>query len=349
MQKQPLEIQTLYAEFLEQLAAFEASRGLGHLRGCFTAKQVKGASYIYFQSTGPDGSVRQYYIGRSNPILAKVVKDFKIMSNATQEDRVALRRLTSLLATGGALIPEGSAARVLRALGEAGVFRLGGVLVGTQAFTALGNVLGVKWEHAALSTQDIDIVGERTLDVALPEDTADIPAALDNLRMGFLPVPPFNPSHPSTSFKIRGKALRLDLLTPAPHSTSSSPVMIHRFNAAAQPLPFLDYLIESPIPAGLPHGEGLLVQVPQPARYALHKLVLAGERGTAQTTKIEKDLRQAAQIIEALMLDRPGDLGIALQNLRSRGAQWIKRFNLGIKLLAQRDSEMAGSLAEMTD
>jgi len=342
MQKQPLEIQTLYAEFLEQMTAFEAQRDLGHLRGCFISKEVKGASYSYFQCTGPDGRIRQIYVGRSGPVLEKVIKEFKTKSRSTQEDRSALRRLTTLLAAGGALVPDGSTARVLRALGEAGVFRLGGVLVGTHAFIALGNVLGMRWDQAALTIQDI-----RTMDVALPDDKADIPGTLDSLKMGFLPVPPFNPRHPTTSFNIRGKARRLDLLTPALRSGASAPVHLQRFNAAAQPLPFLDYLIQSPIPAAVPHGDGLLVQVPQPARFALHKLILAGERGAAQATKSDKDLRQAAQLIEALLDERPGDLIQAWEHLQDQGQGWVKKFRAGIKQLGRSHPDPTRQLTEL--
>jgi len=46
--KLPLETQTLYAEMMEQLVALEAHRSMGHASGCFTAKDIKGASYYIF-------------------------------------------------------------------------------------------------------------------------------------------------------------------------------------------------------------------------------------------------------------------------------------------------------------
>jgi hypothetical protein len=348
MQKQPLEIQTLYAEFLEQMTAFEAQRDLGHLRGCFITKTVKGASYLYFQGSEPSGRTRQIYVGRAGPVMDKVVAEFKAKSRSVQEDRASLRRLSALLAAGGALIPDSSTARVLRALGEAGVFRLGGVLVGTHAFLALGNALGTRWDHASLATQDIDIAGERAMDLALPGDTADIPGVLESLQMGFLPVPPFNPRHPTTSFKIRGKALRLDLLTPAPRTGNTAPIHIRRFNAAAQPLPFLGYLIEGPIPAAVAHGDGLLVQLPRPGRFGLHKLILAGERGAALATKAGKDLHQAAQIIAALAEERPGDLIEAWDRLQAMGPSWLRRYHAGLRRLEKGHPDIVRTLKALT-
>ena len=89
-----------------------------------------------------------------------------------------------------------------------------GVLVGTQAFLVLGNVLGVRWGGGSLRTQDIDIAAEATMSIAFPGPGSDIPGVLESLQMGFLPVPQLDPRKPSTSFVVRGKGLRLDLLTP---------------------------------------------------------------------------------------------------------------------------------------
>ena len=45
MTRQPLEIQTLYAELTEQLTALEARRSIGSISGCFVKKDIKGESY----------------------------------------------------------------------------------------------------------------------------------------------------------------------------------------------------------------------------------------------------------------------------------------------------------------
>ena len=63
-------------------------------------------------------------------------------------------------------------------------------------------------------TQDIDIAAETSICVALRAAGSDVPAILEGLEMGFLPVPHLDPRKPSTSYKVRGKGLRVDLLTP---------------------------------------------------------------------------------------------------------------------------------------
>jgi hypothetical protein len=53
---------------------------------------------------------------------------------------------------------------------------------------------------------------------------------------------------------------------------------------------------------------GIVVNVPAPGRFAVHKLWLARERDVAEQAKARKDLRQAKQLIEVLETDRPEEL-----------------------------------------
>ncbi len=295
MERQPLVVQTLYAELMEQMLALEASRSIGDVQGCFTTKKIKGEEYVYFQYSDPGGRKRQTYVGKRGPSLDRVMHRFSSDREAVKNDQNEVKRLCALLRAGGAMTTDSASSRVLKAFAQSGLFRAGAVLVGTHAFTVLGNLLGVKWLHSALQTQDVDIAGERRLDIAFPQvKRADIPQVLDQLEMGFLPVPGFNPGQPSTSFKVRGKSLRVDFLTPAKGSQDTQPVHLPRFGMAAQPLPFLDFLIEQAGYGVIVNSGGVLVQAPSPARFALHKLILFAERGVTAHTKAEKDLLQAS-------------------------------------------------------
>lgn len=66
-----------------------------------------------------------------------------------------------------------------------------------------------------------------------------------------------------------------------------------RFNAAAQSLQFLEYLLEAPERAVTVSGGPILVNVPAPARFVLHKLVVAALRPAALQAKALKDRAQA--------------------------------------------------------
>lgn len=338
----PLEIQTLYAELLDQLAAYEASRAIGHAAGSFVTKTVKGHEYYYFQHAGPGGNKRQTYIGRRDDRLDALVSRFAEARDGIGADQDSIQRLAALLRTGGAMMTDAPSARVVKALADVGMFHLGGVIVGTHAFIVLGNLLGVKWD-SALRTQDVDIAATRSLDVAVPGGSADLPSALDSLKMGFLPVPGLDADTPTTSFKVRGKGLRVDLLTPAP-ATGSRPVPVPRFAAAAQPMRFLDYVIGSSVTAAIIDGGAVSVNVPDPARFALHKLLVAQERPAAMGAKREKDLSQAGQVLDVLLEDRPGDVSLAWDALAERGASWTDRVERSLPALKRHSAAAADTI-----
>jgi hypothetical protein len=345
VQSLPAQVQTLYAELVERLTALDAARTIGDAPGTFVTKSVKGKTYYYFQHTAPGGALRQVYVGRRGPALEAIVRRFDEQRPLRTEERSELHRLCAQLRVGGAAVTDAAAARVLSALAAAAVFRLGGVLVGTHAFIVLGNLLGVRWEHGLLRTEDVDIASDRVLAVAIPDVSADIPRVLVSLEMGFLPVPGLSPKESSTSFKVRGRALRVDLLTPAV-GKPRGPVLIHRFGAAAEPLPYLGYLLEDFQPAAVVDGGGVLVHVPHPARFALHKLLVARNRPVSMQTKSEKDIRQAAQLIEVLAHDRVGDLSLAWEALARRGRGWTRAASQGAALLRRRAPDAYAAFRE---
>ena len=119
--------------------------------------------------------------------------------------------------------------------------------------------------------------------------------------------------------------MRVDLLTPARGARDGKPVRIRRLKAAAQPLEMLDYLLEAPIPVPLVNGGASLVNVPEPARFALHKLMVSGRRQVVEQTKAGKDRQQAGEIIQVLHQDRRGDLSLAAEALNKRPAGWRTR------------------------
>ncbi len=336
MERLPLETQTLYAEFLALLLANAAHRSIGQVPGCFTTKTVKGDTYLYFQYSDPGGQSRQVYIGKKTPALDQIVLQFQQERSDVEAETARIQRLCAQLRVGGALPTDPAPARILKAFADAGVFALGGVLVGTHAFTMLGNVLGVRWSEAFLRTQDVDVATDSNLRVALPNLQADVPKLLDSLQMGFLPVPPLDRKHPSTSFKVRGKSLRVDFVTPQRRAREGMPVFISRFNVAAQPLPHVEYLLEQYQPAGVVNGGGVLVNVPNPARYALHKILVSRSRPVTGHTKTEKDLRQAAQVIDVLAEDRPGDLPLAWEALERRKGGDADKVRSAVSALAKR-------------
>lgn len=324
IERLPESVQTLYAELLDQATAADAEARAERLPppGTFVVKQVKGRRYWYLQRSEA-GRKRQYYLGPESAPLIRWMERVEGRRDARAPDAQRRAELVSMLSAGGAIRERSDTARVVRVLAEIGVFRLGGVLVGTQAFTCYANLLGVRFEGRSVRTEDVDVAQDPAVPVAVDPQAvpADLEQALRSADHRFLAVPALDPRHPSTSFKVRGRDLRVDLLTPQRRGRTT-PVELPHLGAAAQPLPFLEYLIEGAQPAVVLEGSGILVRVPEPARFVFHKLWLAGERPSAEQVRARKDLRQAAQVAEVLRSDRPHDLAGAWEAVeRSRRSQ----------------------------
>lgn len=336
MEQIPFETQTLYAELLDQVRILDARRSVGHLKGGFTTKKSGGNTYYYFQHSEPGGGRKQVYIGKESPAILRLIDKWQEEKGYSEDDHKAIQRLCSQVRVGGAVTTSHAQSRVLQSLADAGIFRMGGVLVGTHAFISMGNILGYRWEKAGMWTEDIDIVSAREvdLDLALPEQPRiDVRKTLDKLEMGFFPIPALDPKKESTSYMVRKKALRVDVLTPARRRAEAyKAVNIPGFNSAALALPYLDYLIENPQPAVTINGGGILVNIPDPARYAFHKLIVSQERPVHEHGKKMKDLRQSSILFRVLHEERPGDLQLAWQALVARGASWEKKAREGFAL-----------------
>jgi hypothetical protein len=315
----PESVQTLYAELLDQLRTADAEMAVAGVKGTFVSKVIRGRTYWYEQRS-EGAAKRQIYLGRESPELLAQMESTSTQRVLAGGDERRRRELVTMLEAGGMFRESAAIGVVLRVLSGASVFRAGGVLVGTQAFTCIANMLGVAFEKESLRTADVDVAH----DTSIPLGLSALPdlAMLARLRAqdpAFFEVPGIDSREPSTSFKVRGRDLRVDFLTSADkRSRSTKPVYLRHLRVAAQPLYGLDYVIESSVDAAVIVGSGVRVNVPTPARFAFHKLWVSTERPASEAAKARKDLRQAEQLLDVLVADRPGDLTSAWAALQSR-------------------------------
>jgi hypothetical protein len=315
----PESVHTLYAELLDQLRSADAEFGISG-SGSFVTKKLRGRTYWYLQKS-EGATKRQIYLGPESPDLLERIDKAGEKAAAAVADDKHRRDLVSMLAAGGMVRESAAVGTVLRILAEAGLFRAGGVLIGTHTFRCLANLLGVSFPKESLRTADIDIAHDGRLAVALPETTeTDLLRLLRTADPAFFAVPSLDVRHRSTSFSVRGRDLRVDFLTPdrSRDGTSKPRSLPHFGGIAAHPLKGLDYLIDDVIDAAVLAGGGIHVNVPQPARFAFHKLWVAVQRPASETAKARKDTRQAEQLLEVLIDDRPDDVTAAYIVLRKR-------------------------------
>lgn len=229
----------------------------------------------------------------------EVERRISIMNEMIATANATIARVRLLARAGFATIDR-KAYFTLASLHNCGLFRAGALLIGSHAYGALLNALGVR--ATPYATEDVDIARRQSL--AVP----GVPGFLDMLLatgIEFFEVPSDRRQR-GTSFKERGGSnFRVDLLVPSADETYPT-VTVPELKAHAQGLPYLAYLLAASqeVPVLSSHGS-VMVRVPVPERYAVHKLIVSQLRNKS-SGKPEKDLRQAASLIEALVERYPG-------------------------------------------
>lgn len=291
------------------------------LRGSPTRVDRNGRVYWY-DSYRVGSDVRKTYIGEETPeLLARLDKhrDLKARAEARASERA---RLVRILRAERFMGHDAATGSLLAAMASAGVFRLGGTVVGTHAFRLYEGELGLRYRFDDLAqTGDLDIASFERLSLAL-DDQASPPVADLLSEFSFEPAPTVGNTPAWRWRQSKGNAL-VEFLTPAFGDEGQRPLAA--LGVSAQGLHHLNYLIAEPIPAAVLYRSGVLVQIPRPERFAIHKLIVAARREARDRIKAEKDRGQARFLIEALVEDRPDDLRDAYEDAKSRGPKWRER------------------------
>lgn len=299
----------------------------------FKSKTVAGKRYWYlYISLGSRRS--EHYLGEENAALLDKIEEERELWESSENDRLTRQRLVAMLHAGGATTTPINEGKVIALLERSGLFLAGGIVIGTLAFRAYANMLGVIW-HSELQTRDIDLASDYNYRIVVPrsKQPINLPNILLDSGMGFLEVPALNRKSPSTKFKIRGQELAVELLTPMRGRDTAKPVAIPGLAAFAEPIRFLDYLLEDIQPAVLLYKHGVLINVPAPARFAFHKLVVSQRRRAADVEKIKRDLMQAEQLFKVLIEGRPGDLILAYEAAEKMGDKFMLQMEAGMGMI----------------
>ena len=267
--------------------------------GSIHVEPRKGGLYVYRYRYGATGKRDVEYLGPegAEETLLKVeqaqqeIADNALIAGYARD----LRRL-------GLYSVDNSTMATIAALYNAGIFGRGGgrgaLLVGTHAFGALLNELGVLGSPFPM-TEDIDVARAHRIEVAaLPKG-----GLLDVLRQTGLPfheVPGLRRKEPATSYKARGTKLKVDLLVPSDERPFQA-IAVPELKAYATGLPHLRYLLEGGSLSVLIGRERMVpVMVPHPGRFCLHKLAVYSLRSGGDNPKRDKDAHQAAMLCAAL-------------------------------------------------
>jgi len=236
----------------------------------------RGGRYAYWVRYGPASKLQRQYLGAAG-------SEKHLETVAALDGLKRIKEQAKNLRKLGFEAVEHDAALVIAELCNAGIFTGGGILIGTRAFGSILNHLGYR-ATPFLGTQDVDIARLKAIKLATP-----LPAG------GFAEL-----------LLVPGR------LSSKPYSV----VPVPELDAHATTLPFLDYLIGDSWQTIIVGRDHLIpVRCPQPARYCLHKLVVASLRSGLENPKIEKDLVQAGILAAILHEEDPGAIDEAADAL----------------------------------
>jgi hypothetical protein len=314
------QLHAVYAELVEQLQIAEIEQLSAH-EGAFGSKTVGAKTYWYFRRRVGDRVVERY-LGPETPELLKHIETQKAKAADAKQASRTRSQLVQQLRAGGYPTTDPRTGSVLRELARAGVFRLNGMLVGTHAFRCYPALLGARLNMSLAVTLDVDIAQDTSVSLGIT-DTAD-PALVEALKTAeeFIEIPPLNRKTRPSSWHTPDRALRVDLLTPLVGKPQARAVELPLLGAHAKPVRFLDFLLVETMHAAVVTGSGILVRVPTPERYALHKLIVAQRREKATPGKVAKDLSQTQALLEVLLEDRPDEVMNVWSDLVDRGRKW---------------------------
>jgi hypothetical protein len=344
IQELPLVIQTAYAELLDQLKLAKVD-GFPP-QTSFRKRTIHGKDYWYAQAPSTqNGQPPERYIGVDTPELANIIHAGQQAKQDANRRKIIIQSLRGVRLPS----PDSITEMVLDALSVHGFFRLRGVLVGTAAFQCYAGILGVIYPNALVRTGDLDIATDYGVSVAL-DDSLDKPLLdiLQTVDKGFRSVPALDLPFATASY-VNPNGYRLDVLTTNRGKSSETPVFLPSLKTDALPLRHLDYLLQGSIEAAVLSKYGVLVNVPSPERYAVHKLMLStmrrGQGGNP--AKANKDLAQAVIIMESLRLKhRALDFKEAYTEARDRGVSWQKKLTQAESYLSPEQQALLRQLLD---
>lgn len=312
---------------------------VGDIRGLPTPRQRSGRTYWYDRYR-LGSKIAERYLGEDSPALRTRLESHLKLRESRQMRQRERARLVRLLRSERYLGLDARSGSLISALGKAGVFRVGGVLVGTSAFRLYEGELGLLLSVDQMATtNDIDIASFEKLSLAIGE-TIFPPIETVMKGFDFEPVPSLDRGK-VWCWSQAGGALRVEFLTPS-FDADEGLRELAALGVSAQSLHYLNFLIADPIYAAGVYRDGVLTRIPRPERFAIHKLIVADRRLEGpDSAKAIKDVLQAELLMGILAEDRPNDLLDAYETAMATGQRWRERLGRSLRRSGKATNALA--------
>jgi hypothetical protein len=215
-------------------------------------------------------------------------------------------------------------------------------VIGSVAFQTYPGLLGTHLSAALGQTADLDVGQFQSVAIAVEDKIdKDLEAVLKTVdpRFEALADPIDGSRTMRYALRIGGdERFSVDVLSPMRGPDQPRIGALPALRTDAQLLRYLDFLLYQEVNSVALHGAGIPINVPDPARYALHKLIVSQMRrqqDPRSAAKSRKDLEQAGALISVLSRHRPDDLKDLWQELCARGPTWRKHAVASLRKLPE--------------
>jgi len=304
--------------------------------GSFHIKKLHNKEYIYHSVTF-GGRQRQTYIGPHTAELMAKIKE----NNDMEMVNTYCRDTTRMFISHGYKGPPKIMGNVLEELALAGFFRMRGVLVGTLAFQCYAPMLGAYVKKTNLTTTaDVDIAQFHSISVAVNDCLDPTFKEVLNRTGNFEKVPPLSSKENAVKWFDKHSHCYIDVLTPMVGKNQKN-IYLPSIGEYACGLRYLDFLIYNEIKAVVLHHNGINVNIPDPARFAVHKIIISTLRDNP--VKRMKDIAQADFLCKILYFHDKKHLQEIFEEACNRGPKWRKHLKEGIENM---DDQIRSKLSE---
>lgn len=141
---------------------------------------------------------------------------------------------------------------------------------------------------------------------------------------------------PKGYIKFEHPDLSIEFLTPERGRGIDKPYTILKLSINAQPLRFLDFLLENTISI---KAEGMHIKLPHPAAYALHKFIIFKRRSKAE--KHDRDIEGALRVFNELIRHKKNhEISLIFKKMHKK---WQSKILANLKSIGE--TEIADILA----
>lgn len=313
----PRPLQTLFSE-LEAYGLAQEHVSVGTAGSLLERTNASGFRFYAHQYYDAMGQKREQYV--AGPVGSAEADGAAERLRSRIDDVTTILPSLRLLGREGFQLADSKTYATLAALHNHSLFAAGALLVGSHAYGALLNRLGIR--AVSYQTEDIDIARARPL--ALGSGPRSLLEVLRDSRIEFVEVPQLDAREPATSYKQRGRSMfRVDILAPG-RGEQIGTAVVPELDAHAVALPYLGYLLnQSQFTVVLAREGCCAVRVPLAERFAIHKLVVSGLR--SGNAKALRDRAQAAVLCAALGELHAGAVESAVHDVPRGAMKYLRR------------------------